>query len=91
MNALIHSFDRLESSRTTRPPGFLRRTFAALGAALRALHADRLDDQSPLEWDAVMAGLEQPTAERVAPRREHHDVYVAQRARYEEFERRALR
>src|SRR6185503_5262604 len=26
---------------------------AALGAALRALHADCLDDQSPLEWDAV--------------------------------------
>jgi uncharacterized protein YjiS (DUF1127 family) len=35
MNALIHSFDRLEPSRTARPPGFLRRVFAALGASLR--------------------------------------------------------
>ena len=41
MNALIHSFDRLESSPTTRPPGFLRRTFAALGAALRASREQR--------------------------------------------------
>jgi xylulokinase len=64
---------------------------AALGAALRALHADRLDDGTPLEWDAVVAGLEQPPPERIAPRREHHDVYSAQRARYAEFEQRALR
>ena len=35
MNALIHSFDRLEPSRAVRPPGFLRRALAALGAALR--------------------------------------------------------
>jgi len=32
MNALIHSFDRLEPA---RPPGLLRRALAALAASLR--------------------------------------------------------
>jgi xylulokinase len=59
---------------------------AALGAALRALHADRLDDGAPLEWEAVIAGLEQPPPARVAPTRAHHDLYTAQRRRYAEFE-----
>jgi len=63
---------------------------AALGAALRALHADRLDDRDPLTWDAVVDGLEQRTPDRIQPIRAHHAVYVAQRERYGEFERRAL-
>jgi xylulokinase len=59
---------------------------AALGAALRAVHADRLDDRDPLGWDAVIDGLEQPPPERVSPTRAHHDVYLALRQRYAEFE-----
>jgi xylulokinase len=61
---------------------------AALGAALRALHADRLDDRAPLDWAAVIAGVEQPPAERIAPNRGLHDLYLAQRRRYMEFEQR---
>jgi uncharacterized protein YjiS (DUF1127 family) len=41
MNALIHSFDRLEPSRTTKPPGVLRRALAALGASLLATRQRR--------------------------------------------------
>ena len=59
---------------------------AALGAALRALHADRLDDRDPLGWDAVIDGLEQPPPERRSPDRSRHDRYLAQRQRYAEFE-----
>jgi xylulokinase len=62
------------------------RNAAALGAALRALHADRRDDGAPLEWDALVAGLEQPPPERIAPRRGLRDLYAAQRRRYIEFE-----
>ena len=36
MNALIHSFDRLEPSRVAKPPGFFRRTLAALAGSIRA-------------------------------------------------------
>jgi xylulokinase len=64
---------------------------AALGAALRALHADRLDDGTPLDWNAVVGGLEHHARESIAPRPAHGDVYSAQRARYAEFEQRALR
>ncbi|HET9266999.1 MAG TPA: hypothetical protein VFO31_02495, partial [Vicinamibacterales bacterium] len=59
---------------------------AALGAALRALHADRLDDRDPLGWDAVIEGLEQPAPERVSPDGARHEAYLAQRQRYAEFE-----
>jgi hypothetical protein len=61
---------------------------AALGAALRALHAGRLDDGNPLSWDAVVSGLEQPPPDRIQPIREHHELYIAQRERYGEFEQR---
>ena len=61
---------------------------AALGAALRALHADRLDDGRPLEWEAVVAGLEQPAPERVTPHPGRHRLHGAQRIRYAEFEQR---
>jgi xylulokinase len=59
---------------------------AALGAALRALHADRLDDGAPLDWDALIAGLEQLPPERIAPDRARHETYLAQRSLYVEFE-----
>jgi xylulokinase len=64
---------------------------AALGAALRAVHADALDDGAPLEWEAVVNSLERPVPEPIVPRREYHDVYSAQRRRYAEFEQRMLR
>jgi xylulokinase len=64
---------------------------AALGAALRALHADRLDDGAMVEWEAVIAGLEQAPPDRVAPTRAHHDLYAAQRRRHAEFEATATR
>ena len=35
---------------------------AALGAALRALHADRASSGTPLSWDEVVAGLAEPVA-----------------------------
>jgi xylulokinase len=60
---------------------------AALGAALRALHADRLDDGAPLAWDAVIDGLEAPAPDRISPDRARHDVYTTQRLRYAAFER----
>ena len=59
---------------------------AALGAALRALHADRLDDRAPLDWEAVIDGLEQRPPGRIVPNRGLHDLYLAQRLRYMEFE-----
>jgi sugar (pentulose or hexulose) kinase len=59
---------------------------AALGAALRALHADRIDDGAPLEWDAVIDGFEAPAPDRISPDRAQHDLYAAQRLRYARFE-----
>jgi xylulokinase len=60
---------------------------AALGAALRALHADRLDDGERLDWDHVIGGLEQPPPDRIRPDRAHADTYLAHKLRYMEFER----
>jgi xylulokinase len=59
---------------------------AALGAALRALHADRHDDGTPIGWDDVVSGLEQPPPDRIQPNRAHHALYDAQRERYARFE-----
>jgi len=59
---------------------------AALGAALRALHADRLDGGAPIEWDDVIGGLEQAPPDRVVPNRAHHDAYAALQQQYAAFE-----
>jgi sugar (pentulose or hexulose) kinase len=59
---------------------------AALGAALRALHADRLDDGAPMTWDALVAGLEQPPPDVTQPNRAQREMYLAQRLRYADFE-----
>jgi xylulokinase len=49
---------------------------AALGAALRAWHADALDEGPPLSWDEVTRTLAQPApASRVAPEPEAVAVY----------------
>jgi xylulokinase len=49
---------------------------ACLGAALRALHADRASDGTPLPWDAVVKDLAEPVAaSRVVPNRSNHAMY----------------
>ena len=48
---------------------------AALGAALRAWHADRLAAGAPLSWDAIVGGLEQPPQQHLAPDPANHDLY----------------
>ena len=60
---------------------------AALGAALRALHADRRDEGAAVAWRDVIAGVEQMPPEVVRPNLAHREMYLAQRARYAEFER----
>jgi xylulokinase len=60
---------------------------AALGAALRAAHADRLDAGMPLSWDEVVDGLELAPPERIAPDAARHAVYRELMPVYEEFER----
>ena len=59
---------------------------AALGAALRALHADRLDDREPITWDRLVTGLDQPQPDVIRPTPAHYELYLAQRARYDRFE-----
>ena len=53
------------------------RNSAALGAALRAFHADLASHGSPLSWDDVIRGFVEPTAATVVhPRPEHHAMYA---------------
>ena len=40
---------------------------AALGAALRAWHADALDEGRPLPWEAVTSAVRPDAAVRIAP------------------------
>lgn len=49
---------------------------AALGAAIRAHHADRAAAGSPVSWDEAIAGLVEPRdASRLTPRRDVHAMY----------------
>jgi xylulokinase len=49
---------------------------AALGAALRAVHADSLAEGRDLSWDDVVTGLAEPTAEaRLKPDPRRHALY----------------
>jgi xylulokinase len=59
---------------------------AALGAALRALHADALDAGAPLTWDDVVGQFEQPAIERIAHDPASHAVYRERMRDYERFE-----
>jgi xylulokinase len=60
---------------------------AALGAALRALHADREAEGRPLSWEGVIAGLAGPAAgSRVDPEPRHAAVYRQLLPRYAAFE-----
>jgi xylulokinase len=46
---------------------------AALGAALRAYHADRLAHGQAPSWDEIVAGLAEPVGDRLTPRRRAAD------------------
>ena len=60
---------------------------AALGAALRALHADRLDAGTPLSWDEIVAGLDAPRPASVRPNPASQAVYRDLLPAYAAFER----
>ena len=65
---------------------------AALGAALRALHADRAAAGMPLSWDEVVQGLAEPVAgSRLVPDAANHAVYRQQLDAHARFEAAALR
>jgi xylulokinase len=56
---------------------------AALGAALRAYHADRLAAGEPISWkDAVSGFTDPPPGHRVAPNPQHVAMYAALRRDY---------
>ena len=50
---------------------------AALGAALRAYHADLVSQGSPTSWEDVIRGFVEPAAASVVrPRQEHQAMYA---------------
>jgi xylulokinase len=63
---------------------------AALGAALRAFHADRLASDRPIEWDEVVAGFAEPAGVAARPVPAHAREYATLRRRYAAFERAEL-
>ncbi len=73
MNAEVHEFEVSNS--------------AALGAALRAYHADRLVSTGSADWDDVIAGFAEPKAVAARPRPDAVRVYAELRPRYSAFER----
>lgn len=61
---------------------------AALGAALRAYHADRLADGEPVSWQTVVSGFTEPhPGHRVSPNPRHVITYDALRREYATLER----
>jgi xylulokinase len=65
---------------------------AALGAALRAWHADALADGRAVPWDEIVAGFTDAAAEsRVAPIPAHVATYREMIDRYQRWEHQALR
>ncbi|HXT68789.1 MAG TPA: FGGY-family carbohydrate kinase [Vicinamibacterales bacterium] len=65
---------------------------AALGAALRAWHADARASGSPIGWEDVVAGFTDPDpAWRVTPRADATAVYIDLRRRYADAEKNALK
>jgi xylulokinase len=64
---------------------------AALGAALRAFHADRLADGRPIAWEEVVAGFVTPKVEsRLKPHASHVATYKRLIDSYAEREKQAL-
>jgi xylulokinase len=76
MNADVHAFEISNS--------------AALGAALRAVHADRLASTGSAGWDEVCAGFAEPRAVAARPAPAAVRAYAALRPRYAAFERATL-
>jgi xylulokinase len=66
------------------------RNSAALGAALRAHHADLLADGLRAEWPDVVHGFTDPLPEEVAPIPEHVEIYQRLLPEYQQVERAAL-
>jgi xylulokinase len=65
---------------------------AALGAALRAVHADSLAEGRELPWDDVVAGLAEPAADsRLTPDPRRHAMYRELMPAYAACEAHALR
>ncbi len=65
---------------------------AALGAALRAWHADRVADGEEVSWDDIIAGFAEPVREeRVSPDPDAHATYRRFVELYAECESAALR
>ncbi len=61
---------------------------AALGAALRAYHADRLAAGEPISWRTVVSGFTDPQpGHRVPPNPKHAAMYAALRRDYATLER----
>lgn len=61
---------------------------AALGAALRAYHVDRLEAGAPVSWDSVVSGFSEPKpAHRVAPNPKLVAMYAELRKDYAMLER----
>jgi xylulokinase len=58
---------------------------ACMGAALRALHADRFESSAPLGWDEVVRGFTEPAA-AIAPIPAHVARYGDLKRRYAAFE-----
>ena len=64
---------------------------AALGAALRAVHADRLASGQPLPWEEIIAGFVLPRREtRLTPQQANVDTYKRLMDIYAQREREAL-
>jgi xylulokinase len=60
---------------------------AALGAALRAYHADRLAANEPVSWKTVVSGFTDPNpGHRVSPNPKHVAVYQRLRREYARLE-----
>ncbi len=61
---------------------------AALGAALRAYHAERVSSGEPVSWEAVVSGLAEPNpGHRVTPNPKHVATYARLRRDYAILER----
>jgi xylulokinase len=64
---------------------------AALGAALRAYHADCVADGQPISWEEVVSGFTEPRPDsRILPVREHVEIYRMLIEKYAARESRAL-
>jgi xylulokinase len=65
---------------------------ACLGAALRALHADRRQEDPSVSWDDVTSGFTEPVREsRISPESAHVAMYSEMKKLYSACESHALR